>query len=63
MIQEDSEEQEEPLCLRVVEIHDEKDKLTAKYEYEFDIEGEKFVESVTVSAKFGLNPSSNLVVC
>lgn len=46
-----------------MEVHDEKNRLNVKYEYEFEVEGEKFTESVEIGAEFGLTPNSDVVVC
>lgn len=52
----------EILALRPVEVKDNEDGLTGKYELKYDVEGTSFTENVEVKVTFGTTKSEKLAV-
>lgn len=50
------------MALRPVEVHDEEDGYSAKYELSYEVEGTKFEEIVSVKVKIGNFENDKLTV-
>ena len=63
-IEDEEELVEEPAALEVAEVKEEKDgKLNVRYEYAFDVEGEKFKEVLELGISIGQGSGDKLAVC
>ena len=64
VIEDEEELVDEPAALEVTEVKEEKNgKLNVRYEYAFDVEGEKFKEVLELGVTIGQGSGEKLAVC
>lgn len=52
----------DPLALRPIELHDNNDELSAKYELREQVDKETFIETAEVKVKIGRNKENKLAI-